>query len=532
MPAKGANSFVRQAAILAAASLFVRLLGFIYRIPFQRLVGDAGVADYFTAYQVYTFAIALTSGALPVAISRLVSERIAQGQYHNAHQMFKTALLFATAIGSVAGLVMLFGAEIIAHFMDAPGITLAVRTLAPTVVVVGILAVFRGYFQGMKTAIPTAVSQTIEQVFKVVVSLWLAYVFFNAADLSPAVAGASAGTGIAALAGLAVVVLLYALIAKDLRKRASKDKNYDADESKSMQISAIFKTALPMLTAMTILSGSGLLDFFMISNRLTASGAFAPIEVRDLLGQFTGVFILLTTLPVSLSSALSTAVIPEITASSVQSNTAAVRHKANMALRLSMILSIPSAVGLAVLAEPIIALLFGRGQQGAWLLQYGAVSIIFMALSHVLTGTLQGLGQIKLPIIATLIGALVKIPVNYVLIAMPSVNILGVVIGTIVCFMVSAGINMYFLYRCTGILPSLSAAFIKPLVAATGMGMVCYAVYHTAKIFMPSALATIGALCAGGITYVLLMCVIKGFRQSDLQAMPLPRKIKILLQSL
>jgi stage V sporulation protein B len=155
-----------------------------------------------------------------------------------------------------------------------------------------------------------------------------------------------------------------------------------------------------------------------------------------------------------------------------------------------------------------------------------------MALSHVLTGTLQGLGQIKLPVIATLIGALVKIPVNYVLIAMPSVNILGVVIGTIVCFMVSAGINMYFLYRCTGILPSLSAAFIKPLVAAAGMGMVCYAVYHTAKIFMPSALATIGALCAGGVTYVLFMCVIKGFRQSDLQAMPLPRKIKILLQSL
>ena len=531
-PAKRTNSFVRQAAILAAASLFVRFIGFLYRIPFTRLIGDAGMADYTTAYQVFTFFIALTSGALPVAISRLVSERIAREQYLNAHKIFKTSLIFATAAGGIAGLIMLFGAEIITYFMGAPGATLAIRSFAPTVVIVGILAVFRGYFQGMKTAIPTATSQVVEQIFKVVMTLWLAHLFFNAANLSPAVAAGTIGTGIAAAAGLAVVMVLYAIVAKDLHRRVNRDKNYAADENRRTQIAAIVKTAAPMLLAMTILSASGLLDLQMASGRMLASLAFSDEAVRIAIGQFQNIFILLITLPVALSVALSAAVVPDITSSSVQMNHEAVKHKTNMALRLSMILSIPSAIGLSVLADPIVTLLFGRYQEGGWLLRYGAASIIFIALYHVLTGALQGLGYIKLPVIAVFIGVLIKIPINYVLIALPSINILGTVISTIACYIVAAGINMYFLYKHTGILPDLSAAFIKPLVASVGMGMICYVTYHLINIFAPSPVATIGALCAGAASYVLFMCVIKGFRESDLQAMPLPQKVKSLLLKL
>jgi len=259
---------------------------------------------------------------------------------------------------------------------------------------------------------------------------------------------------------------------------------------------------------------------------MIASGAFSPEQAHELFGQFTGKFILLITLPVSLSIALSAAVIPEITSSNVKMDTGAVRHKTNMALRLSMILSIPAAVGLAVLADPIIALLLPSHPEGGWLLRYGSVSIVFIALVHVLTGTLQGLGYVKLPVYAAFFGVLIKIPINYVLIGIPSVNILGAVISTIVCYVVAAGINMYFLYKRTKILPSLTGAFIKPSIAAAGMGMVCYISYYNLKELMPASFATAITLGIGGMSYILLMCLVKGFRKSDLRAMPLPRKLR------
>ena len=532
MSAKRGNSFVHQAAILAAASLFVRFIGFLYLIPFTRWLGDAGIGDYKSAFQIYTFAIAITSGALPVAISRLVSERIARGQYHNSHQLFKTALIFALIMGGIAGLIMGFAANSLAALIGAPGAANAVRALAPALVIVAMLAVFRGYFQGMKTAVPTAISQVVEQIFKVIATLWLAHIFLDAANFAPAVAAGSAGTGIAAAAGLAVVVIMYASIAKNLRRRAAQDVNYAADERKRVQIGAILKTALPMILAMAIISASGILDLHMASARLEYSGAFTELEILQLRGQFLGKFILLTTLPISLSVALSTAVVPDITSAGVQMDTAAVRRKTNMALRLSMILSIPSAVGLAVLADPIIALLFPNQPDGGRLLRYGAASIVFISLVHVLTGALQGIGHIRLPVIAIFFGVLAKIPVNYILIGTPSINILGAVISTIVCYIIAAAINMFFLYKRAGILPNISSAFIKPLVASAGMGMVCYVAYYTVEMFMPAAVATVTALCIGAAAYVVFMCVIKGFRESDLQAAPLPGKVRALLQRL
>jgi len=531
-PAKG-GSFIRQAAILAAASIFVRFIGFLYRIPLTDLIGDIGMAYYAAAYGIYTLAIALSSGALPAAISKLISERISRGKYRDAHEMFKTALAFAAVSGAVVAFVVGFGANFWISLLRHEDAVLATRTLAPTLFFVAILAVFRGYFQGMKTALPTALSQTVEQVFKIAFSLLLAYIFFDAANIQPSVAGATIGSGIAAVAGLAVILLLYALVAKELRTRAIKDRRQHVYESRSSQLMAILQTALPMAVGMSIFAASGIIDMRMAASRMEAAGVFTLDEIRALTGQFTGKFILLTTLPISLSVALSAAVIPEITSSNVRMDTRAVRQKTNMALRLSMILSIPAAVGMAVLANPIIALIFPRTPEGGRLLQVGAASIVFISLVHVLTGALQGLGHVKLPVIAAFFGVLTKIPVNYVLIAMPQVNILGAVISTIVCYIVAAALNIYFLYKKAGILPSIGGAFVKPLIASALMGMLCYVVYHTVEaLYVHTALATIIALAMGGLAYVLFMCLLKGFRKSDLQALPVPSKVKNWLQRL
>jgi len=525
MPRHETNSFVKQAAILAAASLFVRIIGFAYRIPFQNMILETGIAYYVAAYSIYTVAIALSSGALPAVVSRLVSARVALKQYRNAHRMFYSAMVFAVVGGIFAGIVVGLGARHFAEYMGVPGAAMPVRTLAPTLVFVAVLAVYRGFFQGMKDAKPTALSQVVEQIFKVICTLWLAHMFFDAANIAPAVAGGTIGTGIGAVAGLVVVVLMFRKQSMEIRRLAIRDRG-SPRETREMQLKAIFRTALPMIISMLIFSSINIIDQRMASSRMVASGYFTVEDAQALFGQYTGQFLLLITLPISLSVALSAAVLPEITSSSVTMDARAVRHKTNMALRISMMLSIPAAVGLAVLADPILTLLFPNLPEAGAMMRVGAISIIFMATVHVMTGTLQGIGQVGLPIVAAFFGVVAKVALNHVLIARPGINIMGAVISTIVCYVIATGINMYFVYRHTGMLPRLGQAFIKPTVSAVGMGMVCLIVYG----LMPEGnLATLAALGMGAVSYVMFMSLLKGFRKSDVAAMPLPSSIKRLL---
>ena len=519
------GGFVKQAVILAGASLFVRLLGFFYRVPLTNLVRMEGINFYQTAYSVYMLALNLSSVYMIATVSRLVSERIALKQYRNAHMLFRSAMVFSMVLGIVGTAVLYFGAGfIIQIFSFPPEVIYSIRAISPAVFVVSMLTVFRGYFMGMKTSTPTAISQVIEQIVNIAFSLWLAFLFFDA-GVQYSAAGAAGGTAISTVAALGVVGFVYLLVARAIKKRAAEDTS-ETKETFFVQIKAIVKTALPIVIGLTILSVSGIMDLSMANSRIYASGAFSQYEINDLIGMFVGVFILLTTLPVSLSMALSSAVIPEITSSQVTFDTDAVRQKTNQALRLSMIISIPSAVGIAVLADPIIMLLFPLAPYGGWLVRFGAVSIVFTAFVHIITGVLQGAGHVRIPVIGIFFGVLVKFPVNYFLMAIPEINILGAVISTIVCFIVAGSINTFLLHRFTGILPDLKNAFLKPSFAALGMGFVCFSSYSLLNLLTSNAIATLIAITLGMGSYVMFMVLIKGFGESDLNAFPLPARVK------
>lgn len=527
-PAAG-GGFVKQAAILGGASLFVRLLGFFYRVPLTNLIGDEGNAYYNSAYQIYAFAANLTSFFMMAAVSRLISERIALAQYRNAHTLFKTAVMFSLAIGTVGSLVMFFGADaIITVFNLRPGAIYALRAVAPSVFILSVLTVLRGYFQGMNTAFPTAASQVVEQIFNVAFSLLLAFLLYDAAtggDVRRAAAGATGGTSIATLAALGVVAVIYLMALRKIKARIAADTT-EFRERRRSQLAAIMRTAWPMIIGLSIFSVASLLDIGMANARIPVSGAFTEYEVNVLVGQFTGKFVLLTSLPASLSMALAFAVIPEITAAHVTGDTTAVASKTNQALRLSMMISIPAAVGLAVLADPIIAMLIPRHPDGGSMLRYGAISIVFLAVVHVVTGILQGIGRVRLPVIALLAGLLVKIPLNFFLMSLPSVNMYGAVISTIAFGLVAAGVNLFFLRRHTGVLPDFKNTFAKPALAAAGMGVVSFIVYHVIYMFASNLVATLAAMAVGFVVYVIFMVLIKGFGERELNALPLPGFIK------
>jgi stage V sporulation protein B len=474
---------------------------------------------------VYVVIVVIASGAIPTAVSKLVSERIALGQYRNAHGIFKTTMTFATAIGVVAALGLWFGARPLAGLLNSPESFYAMRALAPSLVVLGAVGAFRGYFQGMKSMLPVALSQLADQIFNVAFSLWLAYILLDAARMHRSVAGAAAGSSIGAAAGLLVLIGLYMLVQKDFKQRMLKDLEppYEAERK---QLKALVLTSLPILIGLGLYAVGTPIDQGMANARIAFSGAFSTEEVNVLVGQFGGKFLLLTSLPVALATALSVAVIPEISASRSLNDGKSVRQNINTALRFAMIISIPSAVGLAVLANPVIRLLFPSHPEGGWMLQWGAVSVVLMALNQIMTGSLQGVGKISMPVIAALFGILVKIPINWFLMAVPGINILGAVISTILCYVVASGLNIFFLYKSTGILPDFAAAFIRPAAAAAAMGLSCFGLHRGLSVIMPAFFATTFAMLLGVGIYIAVMYMIGGLKPGDLALFPLPGWMK------
>ncbi|MCL2708892.1 MAG: polysaccharide biosynthesis protein, partial [Defluviitaleaceae bacterium] len=459
---------------MAAASLFVRFIGFLYRLPLTTLIGDEGNAYYAAGYNIYTFALILSSMGLPAAISKLVSERIALKQFKNAHEVFRVAMKIAMIGGAACSIFLALGAGWLARVTGYPEAVYAIRTLSPTIFIVAVMAVYRGYFQGMNTTVPTAVSQAVEQVFNAVFSIWLAYLFFDAAKIEFSAAGGTAGTGVGAVAGLLVIVGIYALLSKDIKARIDGEQrrmfhsrsfsSYDVkrpnernrfDENQRVLAKEIIKIAFPIIIGTAIFSIANFIDMTMAQSRLEASGAFDYGEIKVLYGQFTGKYVLLTTLPVSLSTALAVAAVPSIAGSKMVSDHAAVKGKINMALRLSMIVSIPAAVGLGVLSDPILKLLIPRHPEGGILLRYGVAAIIMLALVQTVTGILQGIGKVNVPVVGALLGTLLKVPLNYFLIANPKINIIGAVLSSCAMYLVAALVGIYFLNKYTGITPDI-----------------------------------------------------------------------------
>jgi len=520
-------SFVKQAAILAAAMLFARLIGFLYRLPLTHFIGDEGNALYGVSFQFYLFLLVLSSAGLPAAVSKMVSERIARRQYRNAHEVFKAAMTLAVGFGLAGSFLLWIFAGALAEWFRFPESVYAIRAISPAVVLVAVMAVFRGYFQGMGNTVPTAVSQVIEQVFNAAVKVLLAYIFVRHiffGNLAFAAAGAAAGTGVGALIGLLTLLGIYKMLSPKIYKRISRD-NCPTTENRNVLAKEVMYTAFPIILGTAIYSIANSIDTAMVSHRLWASGAFTQGEINALYGQLTGKFMVLTTLPVTVSTALAVAVLPSIAGSAATKDYDAVTGKIKKALRLSTLISIPAAVGIGVLAEPVLYLLFPAHPEGAILLQVGAVSIIFLSLNQVATGALQGIGKIMIPVIGAFVGVAAKIPLNHFFIAIPEINVVGAVISTIVCYLIAASINMAMLKKFTGISLDWLGTFVKPIIAAVVMGLACYVSFNVLAWVNLGNIATLFAIGFGMMVYFLILLLSGGLRAEDMARIPLVRKL-------
>ncbi len=520
------QSLAKQAMLLAGASLLVRFIGFLYRLPVTSMIGDEGNGIYSASYNLYALFLIISSSAFPATISKLVAESDARGMYRNSYKIFRVGMFISASLGFFAMLILFVFAKPIENWFGYPGSAIGIRLLAPTVFIVSILSVYRGYYQGMKDNIPTATSQVIEQLFNAIISIACTALFVNiavdwaAGPIAWGAGGSSIGTGVGALTGLIYIFVLHKRRKKDLSRRARKGskKMLSAEAIAKM----IMHTAIPIVTGTAIVSIVNLIDQKMISSGLSVN--FNDIETTIMYGQYTGKYILLTTLPVSVATAFAVTIIPNLAVDKSNNDIDAIEYKSNIALKTTMLFCVPSAVGLTVLAEPILMLLFRTEYQGAELLRYGSVAIIFIGFSQMIIGILQGLSFLYLPLISVLIAACVKLPLNYFLIRIENINIMGAVISTIAFYIIAATINYIFLKRHCTIKLDVMGVFVKPIGSAFVMGLICYGT-HTLlmSLFENNDFATIMAILLGGMGYFGIMFITGGLDRDILRRIPVVR---------
>ncbi len=525
------NGIVMQGSILAAAGLIARAIGIIRRIPLTNIIGDMGNGYYAAAYELYAIILLLSSYSLPLAVSKMVSARVSRGQYKNAAKIFKASLLFAVVSGGFACLVVLFFADFLAgvvmgEIMSAT----ALRVLAPTLLIVAIMGVFRGYFQGLGTMTPTAISQIVEQIFLVIFSLVFASIAFNRGELygnlmmsdkyAPAqgAAGATLGCGIGALAGLIFLFGVYALSRGNMARAERRDTSR-ATESYGMIFRALLLTVLPVIISSVMYNLCGVIDQAMYNDYMTDHGMD---DIKSIYwGVYSGKYKVLINLPIALASAMCSAIVPSLTSSFANNDIISARGKVATAIRTTMMVTIPSAVGLAVLGKPIVDMLFsGEINLAGQMLMMGTLSVVFYSLSTLGNGILQGIGKMWVPIINALIALVIHILSFWIMLHFMKLDIMAVVFSNIVFSAVMFLLNHLAIRKFIGYKQELIQTFIKPLLVSLVMGLVSLGIYHLFRLFLPVPVSCIIAIVVAIVVYFAGMVFLRGFSKNELARIP------------
>ncbi len=513
-------------AILSAAGIIVKVLSLLY-LPFLiDIIGGSGYGYYSKAYQIYVFIYVITNTGIPIAISKLISELTAVKNYKDAVRSFKLARLLIFGLGLVMTIIMLLIAYPVTVNMHARKVYIGVLTLAPAILFTSISAAYRGYFQGRGNMTPTAIAQIIEQVVNTIFTLVFAALFMKY-GLAAALAGGTLGTTLAAIISAGYIVIYY--------KRHNKFKVLKADKyieverySNKQLLRKIINYGVPITLCVSMTYLGNLVDAVNTSIRLIASGKYNDISSNALYGNLSK-YQQLINVPIAIITALSVAILPAIASVAILNNKEAVKNKIDYSLRLCFLIAVPSAVGLAVLSDPVFKLIFPHNQQGAHLMKIGAVVIVLMAVVQIQTSILQGIGKLYTATIYAAIGIVAKITANYFLIVRPSINISGAVYGSIIGFSIPLILNHIMIRKTLKVKISLLSHAIKPVASAAIMGLIVYFAYTylymglsdlTSHYLISNAVSTFMAVIIGMYIYTFGLILIGGIKKQDLNSIP------------
>lgn len=535
--AKNKSNFLVQGSILAMAGILVRVIGIIYRVPVNNILGEEGVTYYGTAYDVYSLFLLISSMSMPLAVSKIVSAKVAKRQIKNAYRAFVGSLVIGMIIGSVVACIIFFGANAFATIWGYPSAAYAIRVLAPVLFIMSVLGVLRGFFQGMGTMIPTAISQILEQIANAIVSIVGAIFLFKmgkTASESAAygAAGSTLGTLVGASVALAFLIFVYIIYAPVIKRQINNSRYVKAEPYKELSKELLF-TILPVLLSTTIYNFSSILDSGVFGNICSHIFDMTEKEYASMYGVYSGSYKLITTAPIAVASALSSAIIPSIIRSVIEGNRITTFRKIESSMRLTMIVTIPSGVGLAVLAGPILNLLFNLDRIGeaTAIMRLAPFTVVVFAMSTISNAVLQGIDKMKTPII----NAAISMIIHYIALALMLIvgkpNLYAVVIGDILFGLVVCILNAIAIYRYIGYRQEILKTFLLPLAASAVMGLAAFGTYKGLFALMANnAVSCVMAICVAVPVYAVALLLVKGVGEDELLMMPKGRSIIILLK--
>lgn len=536
------GAVVRQAAFLMAAQLICSVVGLLYRSPLHLIMGDVGDGYYTYAYEWYTIILLISSYSIPMAISKVMAERLALGQYKNAQKVFHGSLLYVLFVGGIGASVAFFGAPL---FLTAtPDAVLALRILAPTILLSGFLGCLRGYFQARNNMMPTAVSRVIEQILNAIMSVFAAWLltrpYLGHENLTGkyGAAGGTIGTGSGVAIGIVFMLIVYMKNRTGYLSKISEDATRKT-ESYPDVFKVIFLMVTPIIFATCIYNATAIVDQNIFSYSMMARGADA-MEISRQYALFGYRFKPIINIPIALSSATSTALIPAVATAMASNNKQDARDKINECMRLSTFLAIPAAVGLCVLSYPVIRILYPTGdvKGAAMLLSLGSVSVIFYSLSTVTNGVLQGLGHPSVPVRNAATALAINAAAAFVSVRYLGMGATGVLLATVLYAYTVMFLNARALRKILGYRHNVRRLFFVPLRAALAMGVVVGLIYWVPSKLFPnifgryimSAALTMVAVLFGVVVYTVLYTKSTGMTDDDIRRLPMGTKVLWMLK--
>jgi len=500
------------------------------------IIGDEGNGYYSYAYNIYAIILLVSSYSIPSALSKVVAQRLTFKEYKNAHRVFECALLYVVVVGGAASLVAFFGAP---FFVGANSV-LVLRVFAPTIFLSGLVGVLRGYFQAYGSMVQTSISQILEQIVNAAVSVGAAWYFAysvagEGADATKraiyGACGGAVGTGAGVFTALLFMLWVYWLNIPAMQKRIKRDRRKTDSRKKIFQ--SILLIVTPFILSTFIYNFSTSLNQTIYSKYYTEVKGMAEAEIAALYGIYSGKAVVISNIPIALASAMSSAVIPTVAASFSRGEYKQTRRNVRKAVKVTMLISIPSAVGLFALARPIMQLLFWQKnslEQAAQILAALSVTVIFYALSTLTNAVLQGIGKVTAPVIHAAAALGIQTAVLAGLLFM-DLNLYALVIAAIcyslsMCIMNGVAVRRHLGYRQEVVKTFVLPAFAAAIMGAAGRG-VYEGIYALLGLAMKNEGGYVQNLVAVAVALVLavavyFVCVIKlrAVTKKELMSMP------------
>ena len=538
-----------QAGILAMASMIVRVIGLLYRAPLTAIIGDEGNGYYGTAYNIYTIILMVSSYSMPSAISKLMAQKLAVGEYRNANRVFRCALTYGVLVGLVGSGLLFFGARFL-----VPNVAVCVlQVFAPTVFLFGILGSMRVYFQARGSMVQTSVSQILEQLANAVVSIAAAWLLMQTAvGADPTrraqlgAMGSALGTGAGVLIALLFMVFCFRR-SKEGRKAEILSDATGKEEKYRIFLRDTVLVITPFMLSGVIMNLTTSLNQTIYMRMLIDLKGAGEIATTTLYGIFSNKAVVISNIPISIATAVSSAIIPGISAAYERRDETGARRQVGNAIRITSIIAIPSAVGLAVLARPITMLMFPQMESlelASSLLSLLAVTVIFYSISTITNAALQSIGRMNLPLVSAGIALVVQTAVLVLLLRFTDLDVRALVLVSILYSVMIFAVNQYYLRRFLGIRQDVRRDYLQPLVCAALMGAAAKAVYYLVSMaaepvenlpkgfYFRNLAATAAALLAAVLVYGYTMVRSGTIRRKDLLSMPKGQSLVRLMEKL